>query len=339
MSVRSTSRSPAPSGQVDSGAGAASSRSSPSSSCGRFRPARRVLAVCVFAVCGALLLSACGNRLDSAGGAGRGSKAPLYKRLPKKVRSKGVIQVGSDAAYKPVEYKEGADLVGLDPDIARAMGEKLGVRFQFTNGTFDGLITSMQTGRYDMIMSAMTDTRARQQGLDEKGKKAGRGVDFVDYLTAGSSILVKKGNPRKITSVGQMCGRKVATQRGTTSHEILKKQNAKCRRQGRKAVGVEAYDNDDEARVRLKAGGVVADVSDFPVAANAAQTGSDFQVVGHQMQSAPYGMAVSKSDRRLRGALEAALKRVIKDGTYEKALDKWGVKDGGVHKVTVNGGT
>ena len=71
-----------------------------------------------------------------------------------------------------------------------------------------------------MIMSSMTDTKDRQNGLDDKGKKVGKGVDFVDYLTAGSSILVQKGNPEKIKTLDELCGKKVAIQRGTTSHEI-----------------------------------------------------------------------------------------------------------------------
>ncbi|MFG3252919.1 ABC transporter substrate-binding protein [Streptomyces sp. NPDC048172] len=300
----------------------------------------RFVALGALAVTGALLLTGCGDQTDGAGGGSGGSGGGSLKaKLPKEIRDAGVIKVGTDAAYKPMEYKEGADIVGLDPDIAEAMGKKLGVRFEFTNGTFDGLITSMQTGRFDMIMSSMTDTKDRQEGLDDKGKKAGKGVDFVDYLTAGSSILVKKGNPEKIENVGQMCGKKVATQRGTTSHEILKTQTEKCEKDGKKKVTIEAYDTDDEARVRLKTGGVVADVSDFPVAANAAKSGADFEVVGEQMESAPYGIAVKKDNTKLRDALKAALVATIKDKSYEKALQKWGVEDGAIDSVKINGGS
>ena len=300
----------------------------------------RSLAVGAVAVAGVLLLAGCGDQTDGAGGgSGDSGGASLKSKLPKEIRDAGVIKVGTDAAYKPMEYKEGAEIVGLDPDIAEAMGKKLGVRFEFTNGTFDGLITSMQTGRFDMIMSSMTDTKDRQEGLDDKGKKAGKGVDFVDYLTAGSSILVKKGNPEKIENVGQMCGKKVATQRGTTSHEILKKQTDKCEKDGKKKITVEAYDTDDEARVRLKTGAVVADVSDFPVAANAAKSGSDFEITGEQMESAPYGIAVTKKNTELRDALKAAMVAIVKDKSYEKALQKWGVEDGAVDSVKINAGS
>ncbi|RAJ71408.1 polar amino acid transport system substrate-binding protein [Streptomyces sp. Amel2xB2] len=319
----------------------AAARSRRSSRASGPRGASGIAAPLAVAVAGALLLSGCGDQTDSAAGGAdtQGSKAPLFDKLPKKIQKAGVVKVGTDAAYKPMEYKDGQEIVGLDPDLANALGKQLGVRFEFTNGVFDGLITSMQTGRFDMIMSSMTDTKDRQQGLDDKGKKVGKGVDFVDYLTAGSSILVKKGNPEKITSVDQLCGEKVATQRGTTSHEILKKQIDKCKKNRERPITIEPFDNDDEARVRLKAGGVVADISDFPVAANAAKSGDDFEVVGDQMESAPYGMAVAKGNDEMSGALKEALAKIIKDGSYEKALKKWGVEDGGVSEAKINSGS
>ncbi|WP_314172025.1 ABC transporter substrate-binding protein [Streptomyces winkii] len=300
----------------------------------------RLAAPIAVAVTGALLLAGCGDQTESASGGGKtqGSKAPLFDKLPKKIQKAGVIKVGTDPAYKPMEYKDGAKIIGLDPDLANAMGKQLGVRFDFTGGVFDGLVTSLQTGRFDMIMSSMTDTKDRQQGLDDKGKKVGKGVDFVDYLTAGSSILVKKGNPEKVKSMDDLCGEKVATQRGTTSHEILKKQIDKCKKDRERPLTIEPFETDDQARIRLDAGGVVADISDFPVAANAAKEGQ-FEIVGEQMESAPYGMAVSKDDKELRDALKEALAKIIEDGSYKKALKKWGVEDGGVSEAKINSGS
>ncbi|MBA0051534.1 ABC transporter substrate-binding protein [Streptomyces sp. AJS327] len=310
---------------------------------------------------GALVLSGCGDQTDGAGGSGGKDKAADVCKtteggsdkskqpsggptadpdaaLPAKLKDRGVLKVGTDAAYKPMEYKDGGKIVGLDVDIAKAIGKKLGVRFEFTNGTFDGLITALQTGRFDMVMSSMTDTKDRQEGLDEKGKKVGKGVDFVDYLTAGSSILVQKGNEKGIECLAQLCGEKVATQRGTTSHELLKNQTEKCEKDGKQPIAVEPFATDDEARVRLKSGGVVADVADFPVAAHAAANGDDFELTGEQMESAPYGMAVSKDETELRDALHGAMRAIIEDGSYEKALKKWGVEDGAVSKSTINAG-
>src|SRR5690606_16875862 len=110
----------------------------------RRRRTRVAAALTALAALAVFATSGCGNQLDSAqGGGGAGGKsAPLFDKLPKKVQQAGVIKVGTDAAYKPMEYREGPEIVGLDPDFAEAISEKLGVRVEFTNGTFDGLLTS-----------------------------------------------------------------------------------------------------------------------------------------------------------------------------------------------------
>jgi polar amino acid transport system substrate-binding protein len=66
--------------------------------------------------------------------------------------------------------------------------------------------------------------------------------------------------------------------------------------------------------------------------------GNDFQVVGDQVEAAPYGIAVAKNNTQLRDALQAAMDAIIKNGEYEKILTKWGVTDGAVKAATINGG-
>lgn len=302
----------------------------------------RMAAVGAIAVAGALVLSGCGDQTEGAkqeGGKGKGSSAPLFDKLPKDIQSKGTIQVGSDIAYAPVEFKKDGKTVGIDPDLADALGKQLGVKLQFNNGTFDTLLTGLRSKRYDIAMSAMTDNKDRQEGVDpESGKKVGQGVDFVDYFTAGVSLYTKKGNPHNIDSWDDLCGKKLVVQRGTVSHDLAKDQAKKCD----KKLEIEAFDNDAEAQTRLRAGGAVAGSSDFPVAAYAVKTaggGKAFEIVGEQVEAAPYGIAVPKGNPELRDALKAALDAIIKNGEYDKIMSKWGVKDGAVTEAKINGGS
>ncbi|MFD7615122.1 ABC transporter substrate-binding protein [Streptomyces sp. NPDC059828] len=305
----------------------------------------RIAAVGAIAVAGALVLTACGDQTNSASTStkesGAGSAAPLFSKLPKKYQDAGVIKVGTDAAYAPMEYEEGGKIVGIDPDIAAALGKELGVEFKFTSGTFDGLISSLNTGRQDIVMSSMSDTKARQEGLDETGKKVGKGVDFVDYFTSGVSLLVKKGNPQKIASLDDLCGKKVAVQRGTIYEDTFKAQAAKCTKDGKGKLTIEAFDTDAEAQTRVKSGGAAADLNDYPVAAHIAKTaggGNDFEVAGDQTDAGPFGIAVNKDNVELRDALKLALAAIIKNGEYGKVLEKWDVKDSAVTEATINGG-
>lgn len=308
----------------------------------------RAATVGALAVAGALLLAGCGDQTKddsepaaSGKGDSKVSSAPLADKLPQEIRDKGVLKVGSDIAYPPVEYKDkSGKVVGIDPDLGVALGKQLGVKFEFENGTFDTLLTGLRSKRYDIAMSAMTDTADRQNGVDgDTGKKVGEGVDFVDYFTAGVSVYTPKGKTQGIKTWDDLCGKKMVVQRGTVSHDLAKAQAKKC--PAGKKLAIESFDNDQEAQTRLRAGGGAAGSSDFPVAAWAVKTsggGKDFELVGQQIEAAPYGIAVAKSNTQVRDAIKAALDAIIENGEYDKIIAKWGVEDGKVTEAKVNGG-
>ncbi|MER5469740.1 ABC transporter substrate-binding protein [Streptomyces sp. NPDC002935] len=304
----------------------------------------RIAAVGAIAVAGALVLTGCGDQTSGGGSSTESAKsnsAPLFSKLPKKIQDAGVIKVGTNAEYAPMESIDGGKIVGVDPDLADALGKQLGVKFTFTSGSFDGLITAVNSGRYDIAMSSITDNKQRQEGLDDKGKKLGAGVDFVDYFTAGTAIYVKKGNPEGIKGLEDLCGRTVAVQRGTTYEVALKDQSKKCTDGGKKALNIESFDNDTEAQTRVKSGGAVAGINDYPVAvdlANKADGGKAFEVINKQYDAGPFGIVLNKNNTELRDALKEAVDAIIKDGSYQKVLEKWGAQSGAIEQSAINGG-
>jgi polar amino acid transport system substrate-binding protein len=282
----------------------------------------------------ALLLAACGGNGGEEGtsSGGGGGLTDLGKKLPASIQQAKEIKVGSDIAYAPVEfYKEGTQEVqGIDWDLAQAMGQKLGVKFTFANTTFDGIIPALKAKRFDIIMSAMSDTPERQKE-----------VDFIDYFKAGTSILVKKGNPEGIQSLDDLCGKTIALQKGTTQVDVANEQQGKCTGAGKPKINILTYDKDTDAQLQIRSGRAVADMNDFPVAAYAAQTvggGNDFEVVGQQIGAGPYGIGVRKDDTQLRDTLKEALQATITDGTYAQILQKWNVSEGALTPPTINGG-
>lgn len=243
------------------------------------------------------------------------------------------LHVGSDIEYAPIEFfKENtATPQGLDYDLAQALGTQLGVKVKFVNDTdFAGIIGALRAGRFDVVMSAMNDTPERR----------GRGVDFVDYFRAGSSMLVRKGNPDRIAKIGDLCGHTVAVQRGTTQDtDVLGPQAAKC--PPGKGLAVLRFEKDADALQQVQNGRAVADVEDFPVAAYNAVTsghGADFDVVPQQVGDiGAYGIAVPHDRPVLRDRLRAALQALIDDGAYGRILARWNVVAGAVQTATVNG--
>jgi polar amino acid transport system substrate-binding protein len=275
--------------------------------------------------------------LAACGGGGSGTKSGLTdlgKKLPKAIQDAGVIKVGSDIEYAPIEFfKENTKIAqGLDVDIANAMAAKLGVKAQFIDDTdFAGIILALRSGRFDIVVSAMNDTAERR----------GKGVDFIDYFRAGTSVLAKKGNPLNIQSLDDLCGKTVAVQKGTVQEtDIIAPQQGKCTAAGKPKIDVLTFEKDTDALQQVKTGRAVADLEDFPVAAyNETTSPNDFQVVGTPgFEAGQYGIAVPKEQTKLRDALQAALKAVITDGTYDSILKKWNLAGGALKTAPLNGG-
>jgi polar amino acid transport system substrate-binding protein len=276
-----------------------------------------------------------GSNSSSTTGA-LGSKAPLYSKLPTSIQKAGQLAVGSDIEYAPIEfYKENTTTAqGVDVDLGKAMAAKLGVKVKFIDDTdFAGIIGALKAGRFDIVMSAMSDNKDRQ----------GQGVDFVDYFSAGSGMIVQQGNPKHIQSLDDLCGQTVAVQKGTVQQtDVLAPQQTKCQQSG-KAMTILPFEKDTDALQQVKTGRAVANVEDFPVAAyNATVSGNgkDFSVVPNQVgQISPYGIAIPSNDQQLVQAMQSALKAVIADGTYAKILKRWGVEKGSLTTAQINGGT
>jgi polar amino acid transport system substrate-binding protein len=270
----------------------------------------------------ALVAGACGDD-DTTSGASGSASGSATADTP--------LKVGSDIAYAPVEfYKEGTKTAqGIDIDLCEAIAKKMSrPGCQFINGTFDGLIPSLKAKRFDIIMSAMSDTAERQKE-----------VDFVDYFNVGTSIIVAKGNPENIKSLDDLCGKTIGLQRGTTQEDVAKAQRDKCKASG-SDLTIGAYDTDVDAQQALRAGRSVADMNDFPVAAYVAQqSNGEFEVVGEQIEAGPYGIAVRKEDTTLRDNIKKALEAVIEDGTYDSILAKWNVTQGALKTAAINGGS
>ncbi|MER7843818.1 ABC transporter substrate-binding protein [Kitasatospora sp. NPDC096077] len=302
-------------------------------------PARRpAFAAAALAAAGALLLTGCG------GGGQAAASDPVKDvrdKLPKAQRSAGVLRIGMDVNYAPVEFR-GPDgkPTGLDPDLAAALGKILDVRVEFVDTPFDKLIPNLQGKQFDVAMSALSDVRQRREGLDENGKQVNPGVDFVDYFIAGTSIVVPRGNPKGIRNLDDLCGRTIAFQQGTTQDDIATRQVAVCARTGRQLT-VHRLDTDAKALAEISSGTAAAGLNDFPVAAYAAKNtdgGARFEVTGAQSTSTPYGIAVRKEDTELRDTLSKAVDQLIRSGEYDKVLAKWSVSAGAAQNAVVNGG-
>jgi polar amino acid transport system substrate-binding protein len=253
--------------------------------------------------------------------------------VPGVARAAQPLRVGSDISYAPLEFyaPHSTRVEGFDYDLAQAIAAHMGLRVTFRNHDFDDLLKALDAGKFDLVISAMNDTRARASQ-----------ADFIDYFLAGSGILVRAGNPHHIYNLASLCGMVVDLQRGTAQEAALQAQSRRCVSVGLREVTVMEYATDDEALKEFILGKSMAHISDYPVVSHLARTlggGKAYEVAGQQFGVVPYGIAVSKKNRALRDRVQSALKAVIASGTYDALLKKWGLEQGAMRSASINAGT
>lgn len=282
-------------------------------------------------VAAALTLSACAGRPSAEPApAGLRMDAGLHARLPADVRRSGVLSVATDATYPPASFfaPDGRTVVGFEPDLAGALGDLLGVRVRFVVTDFVHSVDDVRAGRADVVMSAMTDTEERE-----------RQVDFVNYFSAGTAIVVQRPNPHGVTEIEDLCGQVVAVERGTVQVGLLQRSQKRC---GDDPIVIRQRHTNADALVELRTGRAAAVLNDYPPAvflATDPTTQADYQLASTtQYEPGLYGIAVPKDEPRLRDALQATLERLLSTGEYARILRRWGVAEGAVGQVTVNAG-
>jgi polar amino acid transport system substrate-binding protein len=257
--------------------------------------------------------------------------------LPDKYKQSGAVVVATDATYAPNEFlAEGSnDPIGMDIDLANALGQVLGLKVTVEPASFDGIIPGINAGRYDMSLSSFTDTKEREAS-----------VNFVTYFEAGTSTMVLAGNPQNINAPTDLCGRPVGAENSTIQLAQLKDATVTgsvvkaCADAGKPAPIAQGYPKQTDVNSALLAGRIDAYLADTPVVDYAVKaTGDKFEKVGQDQDAAPYGIALPKEPAALTTAVQQAMQKLIDSGAYMKILDNWGVSAGAITTSAVNGAT
>lgn len=281
----------------------------------------------------ALTLSACGsNSLDTQPQGG--SDAPsvevstdeaLAAKLPEKVKSAKKIVVGTDASYAPNEFlaADGKTVQGMDVDLFNSVAKQFGVEVEWQPADFDAIITGVNGGKYDIGISSFTINSDRMKV-----------VNMVSYFEAGTQWAAPAGNPKGVDPENP-CGKTIAVQQGTVQEEEdLPARQKKC---GDNKINILAYDGQDQATAAVAAGKADAMLADSPVSAYAVQQSQGkLETLGEVYDAAPYGYVVPKDESEFAQALADALEKSKENGSYDAALQKWGVQNGATDDFEVN---
>ncbi len=281
------------------------------------------------------------NSTSSSGGGGGGNAADLTAtpginlsedkaisaKVPSDVKSAGTLTVATDPTYAPDEFikPNSSEIIGMDADMADALAQVMGLKADVKNATFDSIIPGLAAGKFDLGMSSFTVTKEREKT-----------VDFVTYLSAGSSFYVKADGGPDIQTLDDLCGHSVAIERGTIQATDATNQDKKCKAAGEGGVDVQVFPDQNGANLAISSGRAEVGIADSPVAAYIVeQSGGQFKLSGKSYDSAPYGIAIPQ-DSGLTDPVAAAMQKVIDDGAYGKILAYWGLDQSAISKVEVN---
>jgi polar amino acid transport system substrate-binding protein len=282
-----------------------------------------------FAVAAALASAGIAAGCGGGGGGGTTSttltatpniNVPLDKKVaaevPSAIKSKGSLTVAADATYAPDEFiaPDGHTIQGMDADLAKALGQVMGLTPTVKNVTFDAIIPGLAANKYDLGMSSFTITKEREKT-----------VDFVSYANVGTSFYVDAEGGPNIASLADLCGQTVAAERGTTQEADATAQDKKCKAQGKPGVTVSVFPDQNGVNLALSSGRADVAMADSPPAAYAVrQSNGKFKLSGTQYGVALYGIAMPQGNGMTK-PVQDALKAVIADGTYKRIFDYWGL--------------
>ena len=327
----------------------------------RLAPLAVLLLLGTMALLAALALGACGGTTDEGDG-GDGATATektfeigapdtekasitvktdpaLHDMLPDSVKSAGKMKAATNAPYPPWEYYESPGsptFVGIEPDLAKALGAKLGIEIVLQQTPFDSIIPSMLSGKADLGISTFYDTPDRQKV-----------VDIVDYAKDGSGILVLKGNPEGIVGLDSLAGKVVSVQKGTTQYDFLVKTNEEFAAAGKEEIKILALPSDTDAQLAVKSGKAEAQMTDGPGGAYVAKTsggGSTFEAIVDPAFPGGYDPAtiailIKKGIPNLPEAFQQAFQQLVDEGVMKQILDLYGAGESMLDPITINLGS
>lgn len=220
---------------------------------------------------------------------------------------KEILTVGTDTSYVPFEFldQQSGEHVGFDIDLLKAISEEAGFEYELKPMDFTGIIPALQTKNLDLAIAGITIKPEREAVIDFSSP----------YYDAGTAILVR-ADEENIKNVDDLKGKIVATKQGTSSYDYASKIDGL-----KKLV---PFPNIDQAYMELEKGSADAVVFDLPNIQYYIKTSGEGKVktIGELLEGQSFGIAFPKGST-LKNDVDAALKTLIDNGTYDELYEKW----------------
>lgn len=218
------------------------------------------------------------------------------------LQTKPKLVIGTDPGFKPFEYRQGGKIVGFDIDLAQEIANDTGRQLVVEEMNFDGLIAALQAGKIDMAVAGMSVTPERSQN-----------VNFSNPYYLASQMIVVRDNDQRIKSKTDLTGKKIGVQLGSTGDTIVGQLPHVTKIQFSAVPAV---------LQELRSGRIDAAVLDNAPAETYIKTNPDLKMLDTKLSEENYAIAMRKDRTDLLDQVNATIKRVRQDGTYQRLIEK-----------------
>ena len=216
----------------------------------------------------------------------------------------GTLRMGTNATFPPYETVDDSNnVVGIDPDIAQAVADKLGMKLEIINMEFDSLIPALSADQIDIAFAGMTVDPERAEQ-----------VDFtISYATGIQAIIVPEDST--IATVDDLKDKKVGVQTGTTGDMYCTDDLGEDH--------VQRFESGVVATQALVNGQIDAVVIDNEPANVFVSEVEGLKILDEAFATEDYAVAVAKDNEELLEQVNTALAELKEDGTLQAIVDKY----------------
>lgn len=231
------------------------------------------------------------------------------------IRQKGVIAIGCEATYPPFTFRKGQEIVGYDVDLATMLFAPIGVKPNFIDTEWAGVIPSLYVGRFDIIMSSMSYTKERMAKVGYS----------IPYAEASQALLIRASDVATIKGIDDLSGKVLGVKLGSPG-EILQKtltqQVATARGTG--FAGVKTYDDHAAAYLALGQGTVDGVLNTLPTLGDVVKSSRGrFAIVRGVAKQNWAGIAARQDEGALIAYINEQLLAREKDGQLGALQKTW----------------
>ncbi|MBA4495723.1 transporter substrate-binding domain-containing protein [Paenactinomyces guangxiensis] len=225
--------------------------------------------------------------------------------LLSKIKERGTLRIGTEGTYKPFSFHDEKtdQLTGFDVEVAREVAKRMGVKAEFVEIPWDGMLSSLQTNKIDMV--------ANQVGIKPERKEK---FDFSNPYTVSYGLIVVHKDNQEIKGVEQVKGKR-AGQTPTSNYGKMAKEAG---------ATIVAYEDMMGAMKDVAAKRIDFSMNDrLAIAEMLKETHLPLKTVGEPMEKSESAFPVPKGNPDLVKEINKALESMKKDGTLGKISEKW----------------